>query len=124
MCIRDSPRAAIQFIQGEGHGRPFGGDLDLGTSSYVGARYVVLLAIAAENDWRLSRCTGTSASTTTCARTSGSATTGNRARTGSCGGTTRTGSSASGGACAATAETSATETSAAAKIQAPNIALA
>src|SRR5262249_22783322 len=54
--IKDHPRAAIQFRQGEGHGRPFGGHLDLGTGSYVGTGYVVLLAIAAENDWRLRSC--------------------------------------------------------------------
>ena len=80
--IKDHPRAFLQFRQGEGHGRPFGGHLDLGTSSY-GARYVVLLAIAAENDWRLSRSTSASASAakaTTrtavgCARTTGAAVT-------------------------------------------------
>ena len=31
----------IQFRQGEGHGRPFGGHLDLGTGSYVGAAVTV-----------------------------------------------------------------------------------
>src|SRR6516165_9486256 len=87
------PRAAVQFRQGEGHGWPFGGHLDLGTGSYVGARYVVLLAIAAENDWRLSSSTGTSGSTagttttcncarTGCAGAASSASRGRRARTG------------------------------------------
>src|SRR5262252_5121359 len=51
--VEDDPGAFVQLRQGEGHGRSFGGHLDLGTGSYVGARYVVLLAIAAENDWRL-----------------------------------------------------------------------
>src|SRR5215469_16312346 len=79
--LEDHPRAGIQFRQGEGHGRPFGGHLDLGTGSYVGARYVVLLAIAAENDWRLSSSTSASASSSAasattrtaigCARTTG-----------------------------------------------------
>src|SRR5215469_10027571 len=79
--LKDHPRAGIQFRQGEGHGRPFGGHLDLGTGSYVGARYVVLLAIAAENDWRLSSSTSASASSSAasattrtaigCARTTG-----------------------------------------------------
>ena len=31
--LKDHPRAAIQFRQGEGHGRPFGSHLDLGTGS-------------------------------------------------------------------------------------------
>src|SRR5215467_216906 len=61
--LKDHPRAGIQFRQGEGHVRPFGGHLDLGTGSYVGARYVVLLAIAAENDWRLSSSSTGTAST-------------------------------------------------------------
>src|SRR6516165_3674527 len=70
--LKDHPRAGIQFRQGEGHGRPFGGHLDLGTGSYVGARYVVLLAIAAENDWRLSssaRASESSSAALTTART-------------------------------------------------------
>src|SRR5262245_47539723 len=67
--LKDHPRAGIQFRQGEGHGRPFGGHLDLGTGSYVGARYVVLLAIAAENDWRLSSCTGAASTASTGGRT-------------------------------------------------------
>src|ERR1041384_3708597 len=49
--LKDHPRAGIQFRQGKGNGRPFGGHFDLGTGSYVGARYGVLLAVAAENDW-------------------------------------------------------------------------
>src|SRR5262252_6115937 len=99
--LEDHPRAGIQFRQGEGHGRPFGGHLDLGTGSYVGARYVVLLAIAAENDRRLSNSTTASesssaASATTrtacaCARTTGARTTSYRspalttASSGTCG---------------------------------------
>src|SRR6185436_3390827 len=55
--LEDYPGAFVEFVQGEGHGRPFGFHRDLGTGSYVGGRYVVLLAIAAEDDWRLSRCT-------------------------------------------------------------------
>src|SRR5439155_9727354 len=68
--LEDHPRALIQFRHGEGHVRPFGGHLDLGTGSYVARGYGVLLAIAAENDWRLSRCcSGAAATSTTCART-------------------------------------------------------
>src|SRR5215467_6260511 len=77
--LKDHPRAGIQFRQGEGHGRPFGGHFDLGAGSHVGARYVVLLAIAAENDWRLSRCTGTASTESTGTTT----TTRSRARTAS-----------------------------------------
>src|SRR5688572_32221310 len=33
--LEDHPRAGIHFRQGEGHGWPFGGQLDLGTGSYV-----------------------------------------------------------------------------------------
>src|SRR5688500_13007855 len=33
--LEDHPRAAIHLRQGERHGRPFGGHLDLGTGSYV-----------------------------------------------------------------------------------------
>src|SRR5882724_3954820 len=94
--LKDHPRAAIQFRQGEGHGRPFGGHLDLGTSSYIGARYVVLLAVAAENDWRLRRCTGTSASTTRCARTGTCAST---ARSSGCARSTRSGTCDRSGTC-------------------------
>src|SRR5689334_1242517 len=63
--LEDHPRAAIQFIQGEGNGLPFGGHLDLGTGSYVGAAgNGELLAIAAENDWRLRRSSRSAESTT------------------------------------------------------------
>src|SRR5215510_7439182 len=83
--LEDHPRAAIHFRQGEGHGRPFGGYLDLGTGSYVARGLGVLPAIAAENDWRLSSCTGTasgsSAGTSCCNRTTSS---------GSCGSSTAT----------------------------------
>src|SRR5262249_51089812 len=92
----------------------------------VGARYVVLLAIAAENDWRLSSSTSASASSSAakattrtasgCARTTGAAPT--SARTASYRNPDST--TARSGTCATTAETTAT----AAKIQAPNIALA
>src|SRR5262245_10635153 len=79
--LEDHPRAGIQFRQGQGHGRPFGSHLDLGTGSYVGACYVVLFAIAAENDWRLSRCTGT-ASTESTGRTTATRRSTRSARTG------------------------------------------
>jgi len=59
--LEDHPRAAIQFLHAKGQGRPFGGHLDLGTRSYVGfSGDGKILAIAAENDWRLRRCTGAS----------------------------------------------------------------
>src|SRR4051812_31223718 len=68
--LKDHPRAGIQFRQGEGHRRPFGGHLDLGTGSYVGGPgYGELLAVAAENDWRLRSSTPTSGPTARCART-------------------------------------------------------
>src|SRR6202451_4191782 len=55
--LEDHPRAAIQFRHAEVHGRPFGGHLDLGTRSYVGCSGDGnILAIAAENDWRLRIC--------------------------------------------------------------------
>src|SRR5687767_13218875 len=86
--LKDHPRAAIQFRQVEGHGRPFGGHLDLGTGSHVAAPgYGELLAIAAENDWRLRRCcSGPSGSTTKCATTGSCALakSGSRASSGSC----------------------------------------
>src|SRR6266478_4103127 len=72
--LKDHPRAGIQFRQGEGHVRPFAGHLDLGTGSYVAARYVVLLAIAAENDWRLSSSTSTSATSARSAKSGACAT--------------------------------------------------
>src|SRR5690242_20390208 len=56
--FEDHPRAGIHFRQGEVHVLPFGGQLDLGAGSYVARVKAVLPAIAAENDWRLSRCTG------------------------------------------------------------------
>src|SRR5262249_18183631 len=62
--LKDHPRAAIQFRHGEGQVRPFGGHLDLSTGPYVARGYGVFLAIAAENDWRLSRSrSGAAAST-------------------------------------------------------------
>src|SRR5215467_8655441 len=69
--LEDHPRPAIQFIHGEGHGLPLGGDLNLGTGSHVGGPgYGEILAIAAENDWRQGRCSRSAESTTTrCART-------------------------------------------------------
>src|SRR5688572_8607252 len=125
--LKNHPRAAIQFRQGKGHGRPFGCHLDLGTGSYVGAPgYGELLAIAAENDWRLRRSSRSAESTTRCA------TTGSRARAGGAGagssgscdagtsGSAGTGSCASG----ATGTTRAAEAAAAAKSQASDIALA
>src|SRR5262245_26836275 len=70
--LEDHPRAAIHLRQDEGHGRPFGGHLDLGTSSYVGSPGDgELPAIAAENDWRLSSCSAP-ASTASTARCGGS----------------------------------------------------
>jgi hypothetical protein len=95
--LEDYPRAFVQLRQREGQVRPFGGHLHLGTGPYVGARYVVLLAIAAENDWRLSSSTSTSTRS------------GNRTRP-----TTTT----------TRAAASAARSTAAANIQAPNIALA
>src|SRR5271166_102025 len=79
--LEDYPGSFVQFRQREGHGRPFGGHLDLGAGSYVGASYVVLLAIAAENDWRLRRSPATAkcAGTGRCARTTGAADTSARA---------------------------------------------
>ncbi len=66
--LEDHPRAAIQFRHAEGHGRPFGGHLDLGAGSYVGCPVSgELLAIAAENDWRLSRSSGPPDRPTACA---------------------------------------------------------
>ena len=54
--LEDHPRALIQFRHAEGQGRPFGGHLELGTRSYVGfSGDGEILAIAAENDWRLGR---------------------------------------------------------------------
>src|SRR5687768_14732428 len=125
--LKNHPRAAIQFRQGEGHGRPFGCHLDLGSGSYVGAPgYGELLAIAAEYDWRLRRSSRSAESTSTCARTGSRARAGG-ARAGSSGscdagtsGSASTGSCASGSTCT----TSAAETAAAAKSQAPDIALA
>ena len=108
--LEDHPRAGIHFRQGEGHGRPFGGHLDLGTGSYVARGLGVLPAIAAENDWRLRRSSRRADSTTRCARS------GSRTRTSG----TRTGSCASGSTCS----TSAAETAAAAKSHASDIALA
>src|SRR5918993_4385594 len=71
--LEDHPRAAIQFRHGEVHGGPFRFRLDLGTGSDGGGPgYAELLAIAAENNWRLGRCSRTSGSTT------------RRATTGSC----------------------------------------
>src|SRR6185369_2794232 len=148
--LEDHPRAGIQFREVEVHGRPFGGHLDLGTGSYVRAGYGVLLAIAAENDWRLSRrSTGAASSSAKCARParssgSGSAGTGRCTRTAKCRGTStaagtigrssrsagtgyRTGTSPAGpgtagssGPCAPSAAGAAGAT----KIQAPDIALA
>src|SRR5262249_44612109 len=80
--LEDHPRTAIHFRQGEGQGRPFGGHLDLGTGSYVARGLGVLPAIAAENDWRLSRCSGTASRSS--AGTSGRATT--TGTTGNCAG--------------------------------------
>src|SRR5580704_9448427 len=131
--LKDHPRAGIQFRQGEGHGWPFGGHLDLGTGSYVGARYVVLLAIAAENDWRLRSSTRASAASATqtaigCARTTGAPVT--RARTASYRGpaltSARTGTCATSEAAESTSSETAVSTwsSWAANIQASNIALA
>src|SRR5262245_30103295 len=70
--LEDYPRAAIQLRHGEVHVRPFGGHLDLGTGSYAARGYGVLLAIAAENDRRLSRrsCTGTASTALTTATAS------------------------------------------------------
>src|SRR5688500_7472069 len=68
--LEDHPRAAIQFIHGEGQVRPFGGHLDLGTGSYVGAPgYGELFAIAAEYNWRRRRSSRRAESTSRCART-------------------------------------------------------
>src|SRR5262245_7711703 len=127
--LEDHPRAAIQFIQGERHRRPFGCHLDLGTGSYVGApSYGELLAVAAENDWRLRRSSRSAESTTRCA-TTGSA----RARSSGISGNSA-GSDAGTSSCCAwtgscasarTRTASAAETSAAAaKRQASDIALA
>src|SRR5579871_1073360 len=69
--IKDHPRAFFHFRQGEGHGRPFGGHLDFGASSYGAVRYGVVLAIAAENDGRLCRCSSAATESAT-ARGSGS----------------------------------------------------
>src|SRR5579863_8436369 len=70
--IEDHPRAFLPFRQGEGHGRPFGGHLDFGTGSYGAIRCGEVLAVAAENDWRLSR---------SCTRASGSASAASATRT-------------------------------------------
>src|SRR5688572_21683404 len=122
--LEDHPRAGIHFRQGEGHVRPFGGQLDLGTGSYVARGLGVLLAIAAENDWRLSSSsTGTAASSTTCARTTSTTSTGacTRSYGGNCAWATcctcsRTGTTSSCRTCAPSA--------AAAKSQASDITLA
>src|SRR6516225_6119911 len=142
--LEDHPRAAIQFLHAEGQGRPFGGHLDLGTRSYVGfSGDGKILAIAAENDWRLRRCTGTSGSTTR-STTTGGARAGSSGSCGSGAGTTgtrpttassrsaRTAGSCWGRTCATTAtettttETTTTETTttAAANSHAPDVALA
>src|SRR5262245_3602422 len=89
--LEDHPRAGIHLRQGEGHGRPFGGNLAHGAGSYLGARDVALLAIAAENNGRLSRCAAT-------------------ASTESTGSTTATRSSAWSTRCARTGRTSGTTT--------------
>src|SRR5215475_6619758 len=114
--LEDHPRAAIHFRQGEGHGWPFGGHLDLGTGSYVARGLGVLPAIAAEDDWRLSSGTGTASGSSagTCGRTRTTRTTGN------CAGASN---SVSRGRCAWTG-TSATSAATAAKSQASDIALA
>src|SRR5207247_4004516 len=67
--LEDHPRAAIQFRHAEGQGRPFGCYLVLGARSYVGCTGDwEILAVEAENDWRLRRCTG-AASTASTGRT-------------------------------------------------------
>src|SRR6185312_9748017 len=54
--LEDHPRAALQFAEAQGHGRPFSGHLDLGAGAYVGfTAQDDVLAIAAENDGRLRR---------------------------------------------------------------------
>ena len=119
--LKDHPRAGIQFRQREGHGRPFGGHLDLGTGSYVGARYVVLLAIAAENDRRLSRCSSASKSSSAASGNASARAASYRPSLTTARATSTTGRRA----CAATATAESTSSSAgAANIQAPNIALA
>src|SRR5580692_9368459 len=66
--LQDHPGAFVQLRQPQGHGRPFGSHLDLGTGADVGARQVVVLAIAAEYDWRLGRgSTWAAGSSTRCA---------------------------------------------------------
>src|SRR6185436_1987154 len=96
--LEDDPGAAIQFRQGERHGRPFGGQLDLRTGSHVGgAGYGELLAVAAEYDWRLRRRSGRTSTasperpsteaaswTTRSARTTGSASTASGASARTC----------------------------------------
>src|SRR6185503_6362258 len=79
--LENDPRAAIQFRHVERQRRPFGGHLDLGARSYVGGGDRVLLAVAGENDGRLSR------SSTEAARAAGAA---GAAWTGAGAGTTRT----------------------------------
>src|SRR5216117_600744 len=67
--LEHHPRTGIQFRHAEGQGRPFGGYLVLGARSYVGCTGDgEILAIEAENDWRLRRCTG-AASTASTGRT-------------------------------------------------------
>src|SRR5262249_54255472 len=61
--LEDYPGAFLHLIHGESHGWPFSGHLDFGASANGAVRYCVILAIAAQNDWRLSR--GGSAATET-----------------------------------------------------------
>src|SRR5688572_12031875 len=98
--MEDHPRAAIQFVHGEGHGRPFRRHFDLGTGSYVGTSgHSELLTIAAENEWRR-RWSGRSAeSTAKCATTGSGARTGHARAARSSG---SYGSSAGGRGCAGT----------------------
>src|SRR5258708_28342993 len=54
--LEHHPRTGIQFRHAEGQGRPFGGYLVLGARSYVGCTGDrEILAVAAEDDWRLRR---------------------------------------------------------------------
>src|SRR6185436_1086677 len=120
--LEDDPGAAIQFRQGERHGRPFGGQLDLRTGSHVGgAGDGELLAVSAEYDWRLRRRSGRTSSASperpstepaSCSWTTRSART-----TGSAG----TGSGSSARTCAASAAEPATGRG---KTQTPDVALA
>src|SRR4029453_14893133 len=124
--LEHHPRTGIQFRHAEGQGRPFGGYLVLGARAHVGCTVGgELLAIAAENDWRPCRWSGTSDSTAPGGNRKGNRCSSRSAATSSSG--TRTRGARTAGSWSTTATSAATESdraAAAANGHAPDIALA